>query len=385
MNNSLFIDIDQTLERGTPKEAIDRLCLMLRNKGDYHSLFEAMLLQIRLKLGLPAILSQSGEELSAEQKAAYETEVRQAAKTVGQHFLDDKNVLHAWPYFRMINEVEPVAKALETFEPREEDDEAFPSILEMAIQQGANPVRGFELMLKKYGLCNAITAMGQSFPHSGEVRHKAVGLLVDTIYRDLRNSLAAHIKELEKETPADDASIAQLLEGRDNIMSDDCYHIDVSHLSSVVQYGLELPPGETTRKIIELCQYGCKLSPRLQPANDPPFEEGYKDYFAFYRTLNGINIEEGLNHFRMKAENVDNSAEQTAPAEVYVHLLSQLGRHQEALAALGRYLAQANPRQLACPTAPELARRSGDYASFAELCIRRGDAVGYAAAKAAGK
>jgi tetratricopeptide (TPR) repeat protein len=285
----------------------------------------------------------------------------------------------------MINEVEPVAKALETYEPRDEEDDAFPSILEMAIQQGANPVRGFELMLKKYGLCNAITAMGQSFPHSGEVRHKAVGLLVDTIYRDLRNSLAAHIKELEQEAPPENATIAQLLEERDNIMSDDCYHIDVSHLSSVIQYALELPPGNTTRKVIELCQYGCKLSPRLQPANDPPFDEGYKDYLAFYRTLNSIQTEEGLNHFRMKAENVENSAEQTAPAEVYVHLLSQLGRHQEALAAFGRYLTQANPRHLACPAAPELARRSGDYASFAEICIRRGDAVGYAAAKAAGK
>jgi hypothetical protein len=183
--------------------------------------------------------------------------------------------------------------------------------------------------------------------------------------------------------PPDDVTIAQLLEGREQLTADESYHIDVSHLSSIVQYSLEMPPGETSRKVIDLCIYGSRLSTRLQPNNDPPFEEGYKDYLAFFRTLNGINLEEGIAHFRMKAESTENAAEFTAPAEVYIHLLAQLGQHKEALAAFARYLAQANPRQLACPPAAELARKCGDYAALAELALRRGDAVGYAIAKAA--
>lgn len=314
---------------------------------------------------------------------AYENEVKGAARAVGQHFLDDKNLVNAWPYFRMIGEPGPIAKALETYEPSEADEEAFPSILELAIQQGANPERGFALLLKKYGLCNAITALGQSFPHGGVVRQKAVTLLVDALYSDLRNSLAVHKKELEGTAPPDDASIAQILEGCDGLTTDDSYHIDVSHLSSVVQYALEMPAGETTKKVVDLCVYGSRLATRFQPTNDPPFEEGHKDYLAFYRALNGIDTEAGLNRFRMKAESVDNSAENTAPAEVYVHLLAQLGRHKEALEAYARYLTQANPRQLACPLPTELARQAGDYVGLAELCLRRGDAVGYAVAKAA--
>ncbi len=385
MNNSLFLDIDQTLERSNPKEAVDRLCILLKNKGDYHPLFEALMLQARMKMGLPALLSQTGEELTPEQKTAYETEVKTAARTVGQYFLDEKNLLNAWPYYRMIGEPAPVAKALETWEPGEGDEETFPAVLDLAIQQGANPERGFALLLKKYGTCNAITALGQSFPHGGPVRQKAVALLVDALTNDLRNSLSLHAKELTGDVPADSATIADILKIPAELMTDESYHIDVSHLSSVVQYSLEMPAGETTKKVIDLCEYGSKLSPRFQPNSEPPFEGGYKDYLTYYRTLNGINTEEGLAHFRLKAESVENATEMTAPAEVYVHLLSQLGRHGEALQAFARYLAQANPRQLACPMPTELARQSGDYTSLAELCLRRGDAVGYAVAKAAGK
>jgi len=383
MNNSLFVDLDQTLERSNPKEAVDRLCMMLKNKGDYHSLFEALLLQSRQRLGLPVLLSNNGEELTPEQKATYEIEVRNTARTVGGYFLEDKNILGAWPYYRMINEPAPVAKVLEQYEPTGDDDETFPAIIDLAIQQGAHPERGFALLLKKYGICNAITTLGQSFPYAGEVRQKAVALLVNSLYNDLRNSLAAHVKELEGDVPPDDATIGQLLEGRDQLTADEAYHIDVSHLSSIVQYSLEMPPGETSRKVIDLCIYGSRLSTRLQPNNEPPFEEGYKDYLAFFRTLNGINTDEGIAHFRMKAESVENAAEITAPAEVYIHLLAQLGQHKEALAAFARYLAQSNPRQLACPPATELARKCGDYAALAELALRRGDAVGYAIAKAA--
>ena len=159
MNNSLFVDLDQTLERSNPKEAVDRLCLMLKNKGDYHSLFEALLLQSRQRLGLPVLMSQAGEELTPEQKTTYENEVRNTARTVGNYFLEDKNILGAWPYFRMINEPAPVAKVLDQYEPGD-DDESFPAIIDLAIQQGAHPERGFALLLKKYGICNAITTIG---------------------------------------------------------------------------------------------------------------------------------------------------------------------------------------------------------------------------------
>jgi len=382
MSNSLFTDLDQTLTRSTPDEAISRLCLMLANKGDYHSLFEALLLQARLKLGLPAVLSQTGEELTLEQRSAYEPEVRAAARTVGGHFLGEKNLLGAWPYFRMINEPGPVAEALDQYDAANDDD-TFPSILDIAIQEGANPERGFALLLKRFGLCSAITALGQSFPHGGAIRQGAIARLVDSITGDLHDRLASHLKELTGTPPPDTATISDILHASDQLVGEDGYHVDISHLASIVQYGLELPPGETTRKVIDLCEYGAQLSTRLQPSSDPPFEEGYRDYLVFFKTLNGIDSEAGLAHFRLKAESVEDGQELTAPGEVFVHLLAQLGQHQEALVAYARYLARAEPRRLACPSPQELARRCGDYAALAELSLRRGDAVSYAAAKTA--
>jgi hypothetical protein len=384
MNNaSLFTDLDQTLERATPREAVDRLCLMLKNKGDFHALFDALLLQARLKLGLPAVLSQAGDELTPEQRAAYETEVRNAARTIGGHFLGEKNILGAWPYYRMINEPAPIAEALDKYDTVDDDD-TFPAILDISIQEGANPERGFALLLKRFGLCSAITALGQSFPYTGVIRQKAISRLVDSISSDLRDRLAAHSKELTGTVPPDTATIREILKGSDQLTGEDGYHVDISHLASIVQYALELPPGEASKKVIELCEYGAKLSTRLQPSSEPPFENGYRDYLVYFKALNGSDVEDGLAHFRLKAESVENGQEQTAPAEVYVHLLASLGRHKEALGAYSRYLTQAEPRRLACPPAQELARRSGDYESLAELSLRRGDAVTYAAAKAVG-
>ncbi|HMO34837.1 MAG TPA: hypothetical protein PKA06_02230 [Gemmatales bacterium] len=385
MNNSLFVDFDQTLEKGTPKEAVDRLCILLKNKGDYHSLFEALLLQARMKWGLPAILSPTGKELTTDQKSQYEEEVKSAAREVGRLFLEEKNLMNAWPYFRMIGEPTAMAQALESWEPAEAEEEIFPSVLEMAIQQGAHPIRGFQLLLKKYGTCNAITTLSQSFPHSGSIRQQCVTLLVEALYQDLRNSLCLHVKELTGDVPHDHTSISEILKSTEGLLQDETYHIDISHLSSVVQFALELPTGDTTKKVQELCEYGCRLSPRFQPQSDTPFDSGYRDYLTYYRTLNLQDVDSGLNHFRMKAESVQEGSEQTSPAEVYVHLLSQLGRHAEALEAFARYLAQANPRQLACPMPTELARKSGRYDALAELCLRRGDAVGYAVAKTAAK
>ena len=58
---------------------------------------------------------------------------------------------------------------------------------------------------------------------------------------------------------------------RDEIMEDDAVHIDVSHLSSVVQMTLELPPGDETIPLaLDLCTYGKRLSPGYRGGGDPP-------------------------------------------------------------------------------------------------------------------
>jgi hypothetical protein len=64
---------------------------------------------------------------------------------------------------------------------------------------------------------------------------------------------------------------------------------------------------------------------------------------------------------------------------VLINLLVRLGRHRDAVGAYGRYLAQADARQLSCPSLQELCEKAGDYQPLVEVSIRRGDLVNYAA------
>ena len=58
-------------------------------------------------------------------------------------------------------------------------------------------------------------------------------------------------------------TVLKLIEGRDWLFEDDGYHIDTSHLSSVVQMAVHLTPCDELRLARELCAYGKRLSPRF--------------------------------------------------------------------------------------------------------------------------
>ncbi len=121
-----------------------------------------------------------------------------------------------------------------------------------------------------------------------------------------------------------------------------------------------------------------KLSPKFQSPGDPPFENLYRDYHVYFQTLLGQDVDEGIAHFRAKAEAAD-PQETTLPGEVLVTLLVRLERYAEAVQAFARYLGQADARRLSCPSLQELCHEIGDYRPLVEVSLRRGDLVNYAA------
>lgn len=62
----------------------------------------------------------------------------------------------------------------------------------------------------------------------------------------------------------------ELVEAHPELFADDAYHIDTSHLSSVCQMALYLPPGEENKLARELCEYGKRLSPNLRGGGATP-------------------------------------------------------------------------------------------------------------------
>lgn len=380
MPESLFDALAEQVNRCTPVQALEHLQQVLRERGDGHALFQAELLQARWDLGLP-LWSSGTETIPDEKLPAFEERVKAAARRAGGLFLEAKDFAAAWPYFRMIQEHGPIAAALERADLT--DDEQVRTAIGIAFQEGAHPTYGFDLLLKHYGICNAITTVSQGFPFGGDVRAHAIRTLVRTLHRDLHERLAACVG-LDAEA-AKESTIARLIAGRDDLFADEAYHLDVSHLSSVVQFAIELDPCSETELALDLCTYGQKLAPRYRFGSEPPFEDNYADYAVYFRTLLGRDEDAGLAHFRAKAEAAGAHPEESAPAQVYVHLLAARGRWADAVAAFGRYLTHVDPRRLACPTANELCQKLGDFAPLAEIQLRRGDPVQYLAALLAAK
>jgi hypothetical protein len=371
---STFDELETVLQSQGPAKMVDKLCDALRERKDYHGLFYGMLLRKRVDLGLPAVQVGRSEDLPKEVLDPYEDAIRQAARSIGKLFLDEGDIPGAWPFFRMINEPAPVKEAIANV--KSDDSEAFQRVLEIAWQEGVHPNVGFDFLLQRFGICSAITTLGQNFPQDPEVRKHCVERLVRALHEELRERVAADIQRREGTAPQVKC-VREMIAGHDWLFEDEFAHVDVSHLGAVVQFSIHLPPGEELDLAIDLCEYGVKLPAKMQFGGEPPFDDQYRDYRTYLQALAGANVDEGVAHFQAKAEHAE--PEDTMPAEVLINLLVRLNRHRDAVQAYGRYLAQADVRQLSIPSLQELCQKAGDYQPLVEVSIRRGDLVNYAA------
>lgn len=381
MDPTLYDDLQRTLETNGPREAIDRLCATLRERKEFSSLFYALLMKKRFELGVSPLPTAPSSELPVAVHEPYENAIREAARQTGGLYLDEGDVLKAAPFFRMIGEVEPVREALEKYQPFEGED--LQPIIELAFHNGAHPRKGFDWLLDRHGICSAITTVsshlqGPDFPLGNDVRDYCVRRLVRALHEQLIERIRNDI--VRREGSVDSAlSVPELIAGREWLFEDDNYHVDVSHLGSVVQMSIHLQPGEELALARALCTYGERLSPRFQYPGDPPFENQYKDYGVYLAIVAGENVEEGLVHFSAKLADSDPYQMTTWPAEVFINLLLRIGRPEQALAVARKHLEGADERQMSCPSATELCRRVKDYRALAEVSRQRDDPVSYVA------
>jgi hypothetical protein len=391
MDSTLFRDLETTLSADGPAAAVNRLCDRLRADKDYHSLFYALLLKKRHEMGVNPVPTGPSADLPPQHHAEYEDAIRAAGREVGNLFLKDGNIAHAWAYFRMIGEPAPVKTALEQYQAKEDED--VQSLVQIAYYENVHPTRGFDWILSRFGLCSAITTLGsQELPADPAVRQHCIGRLVRALYAELRDRLLGEIERHdhalppEAEAPADEPGVVRrLMAGRDWLFDDDCYHIDTSHLSSVVQMSLHLTPGPDMVLARELCDYGARLSGKFKSAGDPPFEDLYRAHGTYLAIVAGDDVEGNLNYFREQAAAADPETVGTFPAEVLVNLLLRLKREPEALAVARKHLANVDGRRLTCPSLADLCQRVGDWRTLAEAARQQGDAVHFMAGLLAAK
>jgi hypothetical protein len=378
MEAQVLDQLQTTLTAQGSSAALDKLSEELKARKEYAALFYTLLMKKRVELGVTPIATGSNQDLPLATHEAFEEGIRTAARTVGKLWLDDGDIPQAWAYFRMLGETEPVARVLETVQLKEDQD--LQPLIDIAFHQGVLPKKGFDWILQRYGICSAITTVSAGeLPFPPEVRHHCVKQLIRALHHELMERLKVEIQRQQGFAPTA-TTIPELIAGRDWLFADDFYHIDLSHLNSVVQMSIQLDPCEETKLARELCAYGKRLSPRFQYQSDPPFEQPYIDYDVYLSVLSGDNVEEGLAHFHKKADEADPEEIGSYPAQVLVNLLLRLGRGKEALAVSRKHLAPLGEQRLSCPSFVELCQQIGDWQALAEVSREQGNPVNYLAA-----
>jgi hypothetical protein len=204
------------------------------------------------------------------------------------------------------------------------------------------------------------------------------GLLVSRLHNDLFHNLEAEITK-QQSSPPTEKTIQGLVADRDWLFDGDNYHIDTSHLHAVVRFARQVTDQPTLRQAVDLTEYGRRLSRQYQYPGEEPFVDVHPTHALFFRAQLGEGVDEALAYFRERAEAI-NAAEQGAgAAEIYVTLLTRLGRHEEALEALARLVPAGAGMSGLAPTMSELAQTARAFDRLAQICQERGDLLGFTA------
>jgi tetratricopeptide (TPR) repeat protein len=376
---STFDRISELKSSDGPQAAIGHLIETLRAEKNHHRLFDAMLLGKKIEMGLPVINPTSLDDVPEEKRKEFEEHYVNSAREVGKLMLENDQLSDAWVYFRTIQEPEVIAEALE-HATLPDDYEKSQELINIALYEGANPVRGLEFLLQSNGTCNTITALDQAIAQFSEAdRRKSAAIMVKHLYDELTATVKSELDQRLTLPPgAEPQSLRELIMGREQLFQEGNYHVDVSHLSSVVRFARFLDGADPELQLaIQLAEYGSKLDTQFQYPGEPPFEDPYPAHIHFFNILTGQHADEGIAYFQQQLDNKPDEADQQMIAYVIVDLLVRTDRLDKALEVAEKHL-----RFLEEPTFSfaDLCNKAGKLDVWANAAKENGDLVGYTAA-----
>ncbi len=380
MNDSLFDELEALKNTDGAIAVVNGLIDVLEQRKDYHRLFDALLLKKRLEMGLPLPRPTAFEDVPEDRQQEFEDHYVACARNIGEKLLAENNLQQAWLYFRTIREPGKIADALETLDVEQLPSDSVEELIGIALYDGAHPVKGLELMLASRGTCNTITAFDQHLQQMApEVRQSAAALLVRHLHSDLVGSVNREIERKEGKA-ADSSSLCELMRNRDWLFDDGNYHIDVSHLSSVVRFARFLKPGAPDLLLaLELAEYGSHLSPQFQYAAEPPFDEYYAAHIRFFQVLADQGREEALAWFQARLRGAsENVQDRQIIAYVLTDLLSRIDRWDEAVEIAATHLMDVD--EASGFSMARLCVSAGREDVLRKVARQRGDVITFAAA-----
>ena len=371
METEAFQGVEDAFRSGGPSAVFDSLIRRALQEKNYRLFFSVRLMQTRHALGLPLIETEPVNSLPGEQLSCYEKGLKEAARETGELFLSDGDIVSAWPYCKAIGDQAAVAAAIESVSGGEQLER----VIEIALHEGVNPRKGFELILEHHGICRAITMF--SAVRDFTSRQACLRLLVRSLYGQVAAGLKETIVSTEGAAPNTDR-VAEFMAGRSWLFEGNSYYVDSTHLTAILRFTPELEDTHTLRMAAELADYGTSLAEMFHFRGEPPFEDTYADHAVYLRALLGEEVDRAIAHFRRKAS--DTESGDTTPAEVLIELLMRLGRYSDAIEASLEFLPNSDGFQLSCASVTQLCQMAGDYARLRELTRARGDLAGFAAA-----
>jgi len=174
-------------------------------------------------------------------------------------------------------------------------------------------------------------------------------------------------------------TLRELIADRDWLFEDGNYHIDVSHLSSVVRFARFLDSESPELAwAIELAEYGTHLDSQFQYPGDPPFEEFYPAHIHYLNFLAGNDRDRSLAYFRNQIDAETDEQDRAIAAYVLVDLLGRIGNTDEALQVAEKHLKHLD--EGSGFSFPDLCRRAQRWDTLQAIARERGDLVSFAAA-----
>jgi len=418
MADSLFEQLEQQSTSGGVDAVLDHLISSLQQDKKHHELFEALKMQVRHRAGLPLLYGESGDDLDPKQRTLLEDGLLGACRQVGTGLLEDGRVSEGWMYMRPVGDV---AAARELIDKIEVQDDNIDEMVEVLLQEGVDPARGFSVVLQNYGTCNAITTFESVMPQKGKADQRAVAqLLLRHVHQELFTNVKADVKtrqdsvlqaldtnqdgeisadeianavnslksldqdgdskltmdELKPEPTA--TTLAELIAGQEGMFGEHSYHIDTTHLASTTRLSRILEDEECLRLALDLTQYGKELHEQFQYEGDEPFTDIYRHHAFYFQALLGENLDEALDHFKERSDNVDTNQWGTVGIETYIDLLARVGKIEEAIAVTIEKIQPGQRTMGLAPSLLELCERSGNYSPLMDACRGSDDVLGFA-------
>ena len=372
-----FEVLEATAKEAGVQALFDKLEEILQGEKRYAQLFDALLMKKRFAIGLPIEGSDAFRDLPEETQIEVEGYYIQLCRRVGGLFLESGDIPTAWQYFRTIDEPAKVAEAIERWEAsgaEGQPPQGLESILDISIQQGVHPRRGFELVLRHHGIARAVALHERPFAASRTVKAECARLLVDHLTRELEGIL-------RRELSLPDEALRGLIEKAAPLVAEKGSVVEVSHLRAVIRAAAIAQDRESLERAVLLTEYGAMLPRRLQGSERPPFEDFFPDQRIFLRALLGTGVDGALRYFRRKADAASLDADgRHLPGETVVALLHRLGRPADAVEAHWKYLKSCREVSPSVPGLLELCGMAGNYARVLEHAREKDDLLQFAVA-----